>query len=289
MDRRVERSWDSRIVERARRLARAETSLGVSLDGKCVAADQVTRLLEAVIAPFDRVCLEGNNQKQADFLARTLAAVDVASIHHLHMVQSVLALPEHLDVFDNGIASRLDFSFSGPQGTRLAKLVAQRRIQIGAIHTYLELFGRYFIDLTPQVALVAAQAADRHGNLFTGPNTEDTPAIAEATAFGGGIVVAQVNEMVRLPRVDIPATVDFVVRAPLPPSSSRSSPATRRNLRDPGTHGDDGDQGDLRRNGSTMASASTRRRSSCCCRPTANHWACAARSACTGRSIRIRR
>jgi malonate decarboxylase alpha subunit len=218
VDTRVERSWDSRIVERARRLARAETSLGASLDGKCVAADQITRLLEAIIAPFDRVCLEGNNQKQADFLARTLAAVDVASIHHLHMVQSVLALPEHLDVFDNGIASRLDFSFSGPQGARLAKLVAQRRIQIGAIHTYLELFGRYFVDLTPQVALVAAQAADRHGNLFTGPNTEDTPAIAEATAFGGGIVVAQVNEMVEtVPRVDIPADwVDFVVRAPSP-------------------------------------------------------------------------
>ena len=32
------------------------------------------------------------------------------------MVQSVLALPEHLDVFENGIAARLDFSFSGPAG-----------------------------------------------------------------------------------------------------------------------------------------------------------------------------
>ena len=43
---------------------------------------------------------------------------------------------------------------------RLANLVAEGRIQIGAIHTYLELFGRYFIDLTPRVALVAAQAAE---------------------------------------------------------------------------------------------------------------------------------
>jgi malonate decarboxylase alpha subunit len=218
VDTRVRRSWDKRIVERARRLARADTSLGASLQGKSVAAEHATRLLEAVIAPFDRVCLEGNNQKQADFLARTLAAVDVRAVHDLHMVQSVLALPEHLDVFDKGIAARLDFSFSGPQGSRLAKLVAQRRIQIGAIHTYLELFARYFIDLTPHVALVAAQAADRHGNLFTGPNTEDTPAIAEATAFGGGIVIAQVNEKVEtVPRVDIPGDwVDFVVRAPSP-------------------------------------------------------------------------
>ncbi len=134
------------------------------------------------------------------------------------MVQSVIALPEHLDVFERGIASKLDFSFSGPQSGRLAALVSKGRLQIGAIHTYLELFARYFIDLTPQVSLVAAQAADADGNLFTGPNTEDTPAIVEATAFSGGIVIAQVNEVMdRLPRVDIPADwVDFVVQAPRP-------------------------------------------------------------------------
>jgi malonate decarboxylase alpha subunit len=218
MDMPVAKVWDRRANERRRRLERAGAALARAVDGKCVSADDMVRLLEAVLAPFDRVCLEGNNQKQADFLARSLAAVDVGAVHDLHMVQSVLALPEHLDVFEQGIASKLDFSFSGPQGTRLAKLVAQRRIQIGAIHTYLELFGRYFVDLTPQVALVAAQAADRHGNLFTGANTEDTPAIVEATAFSNGIVIAQVDEIVdAVPRVDIPGDwVDFVARAPSP-------------------------------------------------------------------------
>jgi len=218
MDMPVAKVWDQRARARRHRLERAAAGLAGARSGKCVLADDCVRLLEAVIAPLDRVCLEGNNQKQADFLARSLAAVDVAAVHGLHMVQSVLALPEHLDVFEQGIASRLDFSFSGPQGSRLAKLVAQRRIQIGAIHTYLELFGRYFVDLTPQVALVAAQSADRDGNLFTGPNTEDTPAIVEATAFSGGIVVAQVNEILEaVPRVDIPGDwVDFVVRAPSP-------------------------------------------------------------------------
>ena len=44
------------------------------------------------------------------------------------MVQSVLALPEHLDVFENGIAAKLDFSFSGPQGARLAQLVSGGKI-----------------------------------------------------------------------------------------------------------------------------------------------------------------
>ena len=74
------------------------------------------------------------------------------------------------------------------------------------------------VDLTPQVALVVADKADRDGNLYTGPNTEDTPTIAEAAAFRGGIVVAQVNEIVdRLPRVDVPGDwVDVVVPSPKP-------------------------------------------------------------------------
>src|SRR2546426_1004239 len=199
-------SWNLKAGERAARLARARAALGPRLAGKRVDAGAITELLHAVLAPGDRVCLEGNNQKQADFLAGALVQLDPQQVHDLHMVQSVLALPEHLDVFENGIARRLDFSFSGPQGARLAQLAGGGQISIGAIHTYLELFGRYFIDLTPDVALVAAQAADRRGNLYTGPNTEDTPVIAEATAFKSGLVVAQVNEIVdALPRIDIPS------------------------------------------------------------------------------------
>src|SRR3712207_7570172 len=39
----------------------------------------------------------------------------------------------------------------------------------------------------------------------SGPNTEDTPTIVEATGFSQGIVLAQVNELVdELPRIDIP-------------------------------------------------------------------------------------
>ena len=207
-------AWDTQRRSRATRLERARSVA----DGKHVAAGRIGALLQAVIEPGDRVCLEGNNQKQADFLAKALTALDPAAVHGLHIVQSVLALPEHLDVFENGIASKLDFSFSGPQGARLAALVSERGIEIGAIHTYLELFARYFVDLTPNVALICAQAADREGNLYTGPNTEDTPAIVEATAFKSGVVIAQVNEVLdRLPRVDIPAGwVDFVVKSPQP-------------------------------------------------------------------------
>ncbi|HSI61073.1 MAG TPA: malonate decarboxylase subunit alpha [Ideonella sp.] len=214
--------WNRGALNRSARLARAAARLGPRLRGKRIDTDAIVELLHAVIESGDRVCLEGNNQKQADFLAKALVQLDPAQVNDLHMVQSVLALPEHLDLFENGVASRLDFSFSGPQGARLAQLVGDGRIRIGAIHTYLELFSRYFVDLTPRVSLIAAQAADAEGNLYTGPNTEDTPVIVEATAFKRGIVIAQVNQMIegdgaRLPRVDIPGDwVDFVVLAPTP-------------------------------------------------------------------------
>src|SRR3954452_10006218 len=142
------RDWNTLARNREARLARAAPLS----QGKVVAAADAGTLLERVLEPGDRVCLEGNNQKQADFLARALASLDPADIHGLHIVQSVLALPEHLDVFERGIAQRLDFSFSGPQSARLAGLLAQGRLSICAVRPYLDRTGRYFIALTPRVS-----------------------------------------------------------------------------------------------------------------------------------------
>ncbi|RDJ21870.1 malonate decarboxylase subunit alpha [Bosea caraganae] len=207
-------SWRQGRDARDARLAAA-----VSLaKGKIVAASDATGLLEAVIRPGDRVCLEGDNQKQADLLSSALLAVDLAKVSGLHMVQSGVVLPEHLDLFERGVAKRLDYAYSGPQSARIATMLFGGKIELGAVHTYLELFARYFIDLTPNVALIAAVSADREGNLYTGPNTEDTPTVVEATAFKDGIVIAQVNEIIdRVPRVDIPGDrVHFVVQADKP-------------------------------------------------------------------------
>ena len=175
--------------------------------------ERAVELLEAVVEVGDRVCLEGDNQKQADFLARELVKVDPARVHGLHMVQSTIALPEHIELFRRGIASDLDFAYSGPQSRALYELVAQRKVRVGAIHTYLELFSRYFLDLVPNVCLLAAEACDADGNIFTGFSTEDTPTICEAAHFNSGVVVFQVrNKVERLPRVDIPGDwVDFIV------------------------------------------------------------------------------
>ncbi len=80
-----------------------------------------------MIEPGDRLCIEGNNQKQADFLAKNLVKTDVSRVRNLHLVQSVLSLSEHMELH--------------------AKLVEQGKIRIGAIHTYFKLYARYFMDL----------------------------------------------------------------------------------------------------------------------------------------------
>jgi malonate decarboxylase alpha subunit len=186
--------------------------------GKIVAPKDVTNLLEVLVRPGDRICLEGDNQKQADFLAACLANANPKVLHDLHVVQSGIVLPDHIDLFEKGIAKKLDFSFSGPQSHAISRVLKSGKVELGAIHTYIELFARYFVDLTPHVALTVARSADRQGNLYMGPNTEDSPSVIEATAFKDGIVVAQVNELVdTLPRVDIPGDrVDFVVVTPKP-------------------------------------------------------------------------
>jgi malonate decarboxylase alpha subunit len=206
--------WDAQRVGRDHRIAAGRRYA----DGKTISVLVLREFLESVIHCGDRVCIEGDNQKQADALALALAELDAEKVHDLHIVQSGIILPEHLDIFDKGIAHRLDYSYSGPQSARIARMLFGGTIELGAIHTYLELFARYFIDLTPQVALIAAVSADRDGNLYTGPNTESTPTIVEATSFKGGLVIAQVANVVdRVPRVDIPGDqVHFIVETKKP-------------------------------------------------------------------------
>jgi malonate decarboxylase alpha subunit len=208
------RSWTGLRDAKAGRLA----DLGSIARGKLIDPQDIVEALQTLIHSGDRVALEGDNQKQADFLSRSLVQVDPAKLHDIHLLISTISRPEHLTLFERGIARKLDFSFAGPQSLRVAQLLEDGKLEIGAIYTYVELYARMFIDLTPQVALVCAEQADASGNLFTGPNTEDTPTIVEAAAFRHGIVIAQVDQLVEeLPRVDIPGSwVDFIVVADKP-------------------------------------------------------------------------
>jgi malonate decarboxylase alpha subunit len=211
------RRWDTRRQEKARRMAAASHLA----DGPVLDSARIVDALELLLAGGDRVVLEGNNQKQADFLARALVQVDPDRINKLHMIMPSVSLPEHLDLFERGIASKLDFAFAGAQSLRISQFLQEGTLTVGALHTYIELYARLYVDLSPNVVMVAGYMADRHGNLYTGPSTEDTPALVEAAAFRDGIVIAQVNEIVDdpkdLPRVDIPgAWVDYVVKSDKP-------------------------------------------------------------------------
>lgn len=208
------KSWTTRRDQKAARLAKIDHLL----KGKLLGNEHIIEALELLISPGDKVVLEGDNQKQASFLSKALNEVSADKINGLHMIMSSISRPEHLDIFEKGIAEKIDFSYAGAQSLRMSQMIEDGTLKMGEIHTYLELYGRLFIDLIPNIALVAADKADAQGNLYTGANTEETPTIIEATAFKDGIVIVQVNELVEeLPRVDIPASwIDCIVVADQP-------------------------------------------------------------------------
>src|ERR1700674_3424575 len=181
------RSWTSLREAKARRIA----ALGSRAAGKLLRQEAIVEALETLIQSGDRVALEGNNQKQADFLSRALVQADPHRLHDIHLLISTISRPEHLTLFERGIARKLDFSFAGPQSLRVAQLLEDGKLEIGAIYTYVELYARMSLDLTPQVPLVCAEKADANGNRYTGPKTEDPAPRDEATAFRHGILIGQ--------------------------------------------------------------------------------------------------
>ena len=210
--------WDKERRSKAERMAGVKQYTD---GGKVIETESIVPFLEGVIHPGDRVVLEGCNQKQAAFLAGAMTQLDPAKVHGLNMIIPSISRDEHLDLFEKGIAEEINFAFAGVQSLRLAQMLAEEKLRIGAIHTYIALDSRLYVDLSPNVALIAGYKADRKGNLYTGPSTEDTPALVEAAAFHDGIVIAQVNELVDdecdLPRVDIPGSwIDYVVVADKP-------------------------------------------------------------------------
>lgn len=207
--------WDTRRRRKEQKLQ------SVQRNGKIISTEDTVAMLEKLLSPGSKVVLEGNNQKQADFLGRMLAEVNPDRVRDLHMIIPSMSIPEHLDIFEKGIARKLDFSYSGAQSLRISQLLEDGVLEIGAVHTYIELYSRLYVDLIPDVVMVAGYYADREGNLYTGPSTEDTPALVEAAAFHDGIVIAQVNDILDdpkdLPRVDIPGSwIDIIVKSDKP-------------------------------------------------------------------------
>ena len=86
-------SWDKQRRSKEERLNAA----AALCSGKTVATENIVKLMEAVIHPGDKVVLEGDNQKQAAFLAASLAEVDPKVIHDQTMIITSISRSEQLD------------------------------------------------------------------------------------------------------------------------------------------------------------------------------------------------
>ena len=214
-----DRVWNHQQSNRRARLERAGEALGTALSGKILPADRIADLLHRSSSAATASVWKAITRSRPTSWRRRWRSSIRRGCNGLHMLLSVLALPEHLDVFEKGIASAPRLFLFRPAGGRLARLVDGRASSnIGAIHTYLELFGRYFIDLTPRVSLIAAQAADR------GRQSLHRAEHRRHAGHRGGDGIQERHRdrpgqriVDMLPRVDIPADwVDFVVQSPAP-------------------------------------------------------------------------
>ena len=142
-----ESTWTRRRADKRERLS----AVAGYVDGKLIEQARLRDTLEGLLRPGDRVALEGDNQKQADFLSRTLAQVRSRQGQR----------PAHADLV--GVAAGAsrpvreeDRRTSSTSPTPDRRVSASRRwwrtarCEIGAIHTYVELYARMFIDLTPE-------------------------------------------------------------------------------------------------------------------------------------------
>ena len=74
--------WSRRRAKKAARLAR----IAPWMKGLVLETGAIVEALQALLEPGDAVALEGDNQKQADFLSRALVQVDPAKLHDLHLL-----------------------------------------------------------------------------------------------------------------------------------------------------------------------------------------------------------
>ena len=198
-------TWSTRRDDKARRLA----GVAPFTRGKFLDTAAIVPALQALLRPGDRVALEGNNQKQADFLSRSLAQVDPRVVHDLHLLISSISRPEHLDLFERGIARKAGLRLRRP-AERARRAAAGGGAPGGRARS---------IPTSSCTRACSSTSTPQRGagvrRARPTPTATSTPAptprtrrpSSRPTAFRHGIVIAQVNEIVdELPRVDIPGS-----------------------------------------------------------------------------------
>jgi malonate decarboxylase alpha subunit len=104
-------SWTIRRDEKARRMRAVQAWMS----GPILPREKTIDALESVIVSGDRIVMEGDNHKQADFLSRSLVQVDAKEVHDLHLIISSISRPEHLTLFELGIAKKVDLHSQVPR------------------------------------------------------------------------------------------------------------------------------------------------------------------------------
>ena len=272
------RIWDTARRNRAARLERARAVA----PGRWVEPGAVTALLEAIVEPGDRVCLEGNNQKQADFLAGALAPGRSGPGPRPPpgpVGAGAARAPGALRARHRAARRLLLLRAAGGA----AGAAGRRRPARDRRHPHLPRALRPLLHRPDAAGGAGGGRRPPTGRATSTPApTPRTPRrSSRPPPSRDGLVVAQVNERVeRLPRVDIPAGwVDFVTVAP---TASTIEPLFTR---DPAQIGEVQvlmammvHQGHLR--GVRRAAAQPRHRlrhrppSSCCSPPTARRSGC---------------
>jgi malonate decarboxylase alpha subunit len=84
---RAANSWTTRRDEKRRRIE----SIRPWMQGPILSQEKIVDALESLVNSGDRVVLEGDNQKQADFLSRSLVKVDPKKLQDLHLIISRVA------------------------------------------------------------------------------------------------------------------------------------------------------------------------------------------------------
>ena len=102
-------SWTTRRAEKARRMEAVEAWVS----GPMLPREKTVDARESVIVSGDLIVMEGDSQKLADFLSRSLVRVDAKKIQDLHLIIPSISRPEHLTLFELGVAKKVDFAFAG--------------------------------------------------------------------------------------------------------------------------------------------------------------------------------
>ena len=222
------RTWSTLASRKQRRLERA----AAFADGPVLKPERIGDALTALIEPGDRVALEGDNQKQADFLSRVAGQGSIPAKR---------ARPAPADLqHQPARASRPVRARHRPQGRLLLRRPAEPAR--GAVARGRQARDRRDPHLCravcpdvrrPDAAAWRWSAPSRPTGTATStpaPNTEDTPTIVEATAFRarhrGRAGQRDRRRSCRASTSRPPGSISWS-RPTGPSRSSRCSPATR--------------------------------------------------------------